>query len=97
MDYDYLLQQYRSIWNHRTLPSEQNSQAVLDEAILRELLDENSHPRVRRSRYDKFYLAVSRIIDSALPDHDKLALILLYKKTMETIKARESIQTSGEI
>ncbi|PLR81023.1 hypothetical protein CVD25_06910 [Bacillus canaveralius] len=90
MDYDYLLQQYRSIWNHRMLPSKQNSEVVLEEAVLRELLDENSHPRTRRSRYDKFYLAVSRIIDSELPDQDKLALISLHKKNMETIKARES-------
>ncbi|WP_274854713.1 hypothetical protein [Bacillus methanolicus] len=86
MDYGYLLNQYRSIWNNRLLKSDDSSEVILNEAIKRELLDENSHPRVRRPVHEKFYLAVKRIAESSLNEEDKLALITLHIQVMEMIK-----------
>lgn len=83
--YDQLLADYRKIWNNRSLHTAgENSRTILLEAINRELNDENSHPRIRRSRYDKFYLATKRILESALPDESKLTLIKLHKELMES-------------
>ncbi|EIJ78524.1 hypothetical protein PB1_13239 [Bacillus methanolicus PB1] len=86
MNYDYLLNQYRSIWNNRLLQSDLSSKEILNEAIKRELLDENSHPRARRPVHEKFYLAVKRMAESPLKDEDKLALITLHIQAMEMIK-----------
>jgi CRISPR/Cas system CMR-associated protein Cmr3 (group 5 of RAMP superfamily) len=82
--FDQLLSDYRSIWNNRILVREGlESEQILYEAILREINDENSHPRIRRNKYEKFYLATKRIIESTIPTESKLALIHLHKKIME--------------
>jgi hypothetical protein len=89
LDYDYLLNQYRSIWNNRLLQSDESSEEIINEAIKRELLDENSHPRVRRPVHEKFYLAVKRIAESQLIEEDKLALITLHIQVMEVLKQKK--------
>jgi CRISPR/Cas system CMR-associated protein Cmr3 (group 5 of RAMP superfamily) len=82
--FDQLLQDYRSIWNNRLLHTEgQESDQILLEAIKREINDENSHPRIRRNKYEKFYLATKRIIEAPVSSQAKLDLILLHKKMME--------------
>jgi CRISPR/Cas system CMR-associated protein Cmr3 (group 5 of RAMP superfamily) len=81
--FEQLLQDYRSIWNNRLLQEEQESEQILLEAIKREINDENSHPRIRRNKYEKFYLATKRIIESSIPYQSKLDLIYLHKKVME--------------
>ena len=64
-----LLEDYRNIWNNRLLlAAGADSEQVLIEAIKRELNDENSHPRIRRSRYEKYYFATKRIIESSITD-----------------------------
>ncbi len=87
--YDHLLQQFRSLWSGRKLDSGGDSEQTLKEAIKRELLDEYTHPRLRRSLYEKFYLAVERILQSSLPAGDKLDLIEMYKDTAETLRRSE--------
>jgi hypothetical protein len=82
--FDSLLKAYRSIWNNRQLALEEKScQETLAEAIKRELLDENSHPRIRKSKYEKYYSATKRILSSALPPESKLQLIKLHTEIME--------------
>jgi CRISPR/Cas system CMR-associated protein Cmr3 (group 5 of RAMP superfamily) len=81
-----LLQDYRLIWNNRLLNSEgQESELILLEAIKREINDENSHPRIRRNKYEKFYLATKRIMEASIPVQSKVELILLHKKVMEEL------------
>ncbi|UQD52425.1 hypothetical protein C0971_10700 [Bacillus methanolicus] len=86
VDYGYLLNQYRSIWNNRLLESDESSEEIIKEAVKRELLDENSHPRVRKSVHEKFYLAVKRIVESQLNEEDKFALITLHIQIMKDLK-----------
>jgi CRISPR/Cas system CMR-associated protein Cmr3 (group 5 of RAMP superfamily) len=82
--FDQLLQDYRLIWNNRLLQIEgQKSDQILLEAIKREINDENSHPRIRRNKYEKFYLATKRIIEAPIPSQSKLDLIYLHKNMME--------------
>lgn len=85
-DYDVLLEQYRSIWNNRLLSNkDEESEVVLFHAIRRELQDENSHPRVRKSRYEKYYSAVKRITESNISNETKVALIDLHNDVMEQL------------
>lgn len=87
LDYVRLLNAYRSIWNNRSLTAETGyEENVLKEAILRELKDENSHPRVRRSPAEKYIFATKRIIESLLADEDKILLIKLHLDAMEDLK-----------
>lgn len=84
---EHLLSQYRLIWNNRRLESSgDNPQEVLQEAIKRELLDENSHPRIRRPLYEKFYSAIKRINDSTLSAEVKVELTAIHFQIAEEIK-----------
>lgn len=85
IQFDYLLHQYRQIWNHRLLVANLSSEEILYEAILRELKDENSHPRVRRTIYEKFFLALQRLQRSSIPDAAKAQLIAIHIDMMEKI------------
>ncbi|MFE8702061.1 hypothetical protein ACFYKX_15800 [Cytobacillus sp. FJAT-54145] len=85
-DYNYLLMQYRTLWNNRLLMDENDSEQILKEAIMRELKDENSHPRIRKPLHEKFFLGTKRITDSSLAPEDKLALIQLHIELLEKIK-----------
>lgn len=86
LNFDDLLNEYRSIWNHRLLVSEdKSSEAILLEAIKRELLDENAHPRIRKSKFEKFYSATRRVNDSAITSDAKLLLIKLHITIMEQL------------
>lgn len=85
-NYSHLLNQYRILWNNRLLQEMDTSEQTLKDAITRELKDENSHPRIRRSLHEKFYFAVKRITESTLPDNDKLLLIELHIKLLDQIK-----------
>jgi hypothetical protein len=79
-----LLEQYRSLWNNRLLSNEQrDSLEVLYEAIRRDIRDENSHPRIRRNKYEKYYMATKRIIESQISMEAKLALVDIHKRIME--------------
>ncbi|CAM3743213.1 hypothetical protein [Mesobacillus zeae] len=86
-DYDYaqLLTEYRKVWSNRALLTNDNEEETLKEAILRELRDENTHPRLRKSCYEKYYLATKRIARSAIDNHDKVSLIQLHTELAEEI------------
>ncbi|WP_077213650.1 hypothetical protein [Bacillus dakarensis] len=85
-DYNYLLNQYRQLWNNRVLAVEDNSEQTLIDAIKRELLDENSHPRIRKNKHEKFFFAVKRITQSELIEEDKVNLINLHIELLEQLK-----------
>jgi len=85
-NFDQLLEEYRSIWNNRLLhKGECSSEELLTEAIKRELLDENSHPRIRKNKYEKYFFAIKRIINSSVSDSTKVTLIKIHMEIMETI------------
>jgi hypothetical protein len=87
VDYASLLNAYRSIWNNRSLAAEDGyEEDVLKEAIIRELKDENSHPRVRRSHTEKYVLATKRMIESSINNEEKVLLIKLHLEVMEDLK-----------
>lgn len=82
-DFDHLLNEYRKLWNNRVLAVRDSSEETLVDAIKRELLDENSHPRIRKNKHEKFFLAVKRISQSKLTDMDKINLINLHIELLE--------------
>lgn len=86
IDYDYLLKQYREIWNNRRLESDSNPEYTLKDAISRDLKDENSHPRARRTLLEKYYLSTKRIVESSLSPGDKMKLIQIHIEQVETIE-----------
>ena len=86
IDYDYLLKEYREIWNNRRLDSDRSSEYILKDAISRDLKDENSHPRARRTLLEKYFLSTKRIVESALSPADKILLIQIHIEQVETIE-----------
>ncbi|WP_236001897.1 hypothetical protein [Heyndrickxia sporothermodurans] len=50
-----------------------------------ELHDEQTHPRTRKTKEMKFYLAIKRVANSSLTDSEKIALIRYYTEVMEEI------------
>ncbi|UII54457.1 hypothetical protein LS684_12305 [Cytobacillus spongiae] len=87
MNWTHLLQKYRQIWNNRTLETmDQSEELTLKEAIMRELKDENTHPRVRKTVEEKFFLATNRITESSLTDIEKLKLIELHIEQANDIR-----------
>jgi hypothetical protein len=82
-----LLEAYKSIWNHRSLNQEGTEPGdVLKEAVLRELLDENSHPRIRKNKEEKYYFAVKRILEASLSADAKLQLIQLHTSLLNDLR-----------
>jgi hypothetical protein len=85
-NFDELLDEYRRIWNNRLLTaSDGSSEDTLKEAMKRELLDENSHPRVRKNKFIKYYSAINRITQSTVSNEAKVALIHLHNDIMEIL------------
>ncbi|TMU86876.1 hypothetical protein FGG79_01660 [Bacillus sp. BHET2] len=82
-----LLEAYRQMWNNRILINEDVlSEIVLKEAIKRELLDGNSHPRVRKSIEEKYLSATKRIIEADLSSAKKVALIQIHIEMASNLK-----------
>lgn len=78
-----LLKAYLSIWNNRSIqPVHQDQGAILSELIRRELLDENAHPRVRKTVFEKFYHSMKRLTESGLPSDKIRALTTIYLSEM---------------
>jgi hypothetical protein len=86
INFDELLDEYRMVWNNRMLAaSDRSSEETLKEAIKRELLDENSHPRIRKSKFEKYYSAISRITQSTISNEAKVSLIHVHNGIMENL------------
>lgn len=81
-----LLNSYLGLWNNRTIPDGGTApDEILHELMKREILDENAHPRVRKGKFEKFYLSVKRVVSSDLSGSDKAGLISVYVKVMEEL------------
>jgi hypothetical protein len=86
INFDVLIGEYRMIWNNRLLASsDQSSEETLKEAIKRELLDENSHPRIRKNKYEKYYSAINRITLATISNEAKVSLIHVHNGVMEEL------------
>lgn len=82
----HILLNYLNLWNRRTHPAEEGDpKAMLDQYLKRELSDELAHPRVRKTRYEKFYLGIKRVMASDLADHEKAELLQAYLDQMEEV------------
>lgn len=82
----YLLGIYSKLWKNRILEEkDRQDEDILREKIKAELLDENSHPRVRKNRYEKFYLCVQRIHHSNLNDEEKNIMLSVYLEEMDKL------------
>ncbi|MBE3570893.1 MAG: hypothetical protein IMW92_12510 [Bacillales bacterium] len=87
MEDRYLLDMFLSLWNKREANEGSNSPSTsIKERMKSELLDEFSHPRVRKTKEEKYYLAVKRVVDSDLKEEDQLRLIRLYTDVMESLR-----------
>lgn len=86
INFDELLAEYRKVWNNRMLAaSDRSSEETLIEAVKRELLDENSHPRIRKNKFEKYYSAISRISQSTISNEAKVSLIHVHNGIMEKL------------
>ncbi|WP_273124809.1 hypothetical protein ACNRWW_11945 [Metabacillus sp. HB246100] len=85
MNVNELLKAYRTLWNNRMLPVEQSEYQTLEAAIKKELLDEMTHPRVRKSTEEKLELSIKRIEESSLPKETKEALCKLHVHIKEKV------------
>ncbi|MGD6815916.1 hypothetical protein ACQCVE_02430 [Metabacillus sp. 113a] len=85
MDGQHLLECYRRIWHNRRLDSRLPPEEALEDALMRDLLDEGTHPRVRKSITDKYALSVSRVQDSLLQKEEKNELIIRYNTVMNRL------------
>jgi hypothetical protein len=85
MNYIELLAEYRTLWNNRMLIADTEEQAkeALEEVIQKDIYDQMTHPRTRKTPPIKFYWAIKRIEDSNMKDFHKMGLIHLYIAAME--------------
>ncbi|MBH9968678.1 hypothetical protein I7V34_08200 [Bacillus sp. V3] len=85
--YEVLLKEYSSVWKNRNLYDEnQSPEQILKEAIKRELLDQNSHPRVRKPISEKYISASKRILESGLSSESKVKLLDLHIQMINQLK-----------
>ncbi|KSU87864.1 hypothetical protein AS180_11130 [Priestia veravalensis] len=75
---------YQKLWVNRSFSNQDNLSVKekLSYAIQKDLRDEMTHPRVRKSPEVKYELAVQRINNSSLAHSEQLALIDLYTKLL---------------
>lgn len=86
MQFDALLDEYRRIWNNRLLNTNgRTSEETLLEAVKREILDENSHPRTRKSKFEKYYFAITRILNSGISAEAKVSLIQVHNVVIDEL------------
>ncbi|HWO95619.1 MAG TPA: hypothetical protein VNM45_04655 [Bacillus sp. (in: firmicutes)] len=83
-DYVQLLDSYRKLWVNRSLQlkndegENKSERDILYEAIKKDLLDEMTHPRVRKPADVKLQWAVKRIEEADLEQASKDGLLSLY-------------------
>ena len=71
---------YRKLWQDRNAVGAIETQQQLEQQILIELMDELTHPRVRKTPQQKLDIALQRITESSLSPQEKIDLSNLYKK-----------------
>ncbi|KZB89895.1 hypothetical protein A2U94_19090 [Bacillus sp. VT 712] len=84
MSDEQLFSAYQKLWVNRSFSNQDNLSVKekLSYAIQKDLRDEMTHPRVRKSPEVKYELAVQRINNSSLAHSEQLALIDLYTKLL---------------
>lgn len=75
-----LIEAYKKLWPRRSSAVKINSVKELEKQILVELNDELTHPRVRKTKQEKFEIALARIEQSELSEEEKAELRSIYKK-----------------
>lgn len=88
LDAKELLDAYRQLWTKRVLPVENGELKTLKSAIEKDLRDEMTHPRLRKNKYEKFHLAIKRIVFSSLNDSEKVGLIVFHNNVLEKLEAK---------
>lgn len=81
-----LLEAYKSLWSNRALPMDENPALTLKNAVEKELNDEMTHPRLRKTPHQKFSLSVKRIVTSSLDDNQKIQLIEYHLHILEELE-----------
>lgn len=81
-----LLEAYKSLWSNRALSTEDNPALTLKTAVQKELKDEMTHPRLRKTPQKKFSLSVKRIAASSLDDRQKIKLIEYHLHILEELE-----------
>ncbi|WP_227395346.1 hypothetical protein [Jeotgalibacillus aurantiacus] len=81
MNQDEMLTLYGSLWQNR----EWRSLEEMIDSIQQEWLDQNTHPRLRKTPDEKFIISIERVTGSTLPKDDQRKLVLflsaLYRQT----------------
>ncbi|WP_307891758.1 hypothetical protein [Bacillus swezeyi] len=83
-----LFKAYLTLWKNRTMNGE--GKLTLYQAIDDELNDLRTHPRLRKTRYEKYVQSVQRILNSALETDIKLNLIELHTERLQLLSNGES-------
>ncbi|MTH51992.1 hypothetical protein GKZ89_01130 [Bacillus mangrovi] len=86
MKEDQLLDAYRQIWNNRELASGPHPADTLKEAIKRDLLDEGTHPRVRKPLEEKHRISAARIAAASIGAVEKELLLEEYTRMLKALK-----------
>jgi len=80
-----IIQAYQTLFPFRKAAEAITTIEQLERCIRIELLDELTHPRVRKTPTDKLMIAVDRIGNSDLSDMLKEQLIQLYKTEFDNV------------
>lgn len=81
---------YTALWNNRRLSG--STLKEVEEAIDLELLDQRTHPRLRKPLQEKFVLAVQRIVNSRLEPIEKCELVELHTKRLQFLREERGEQ-----
>lgn len=80
-----LLQAYRCLFNYRQSTEAIETISQLEASIKIELLDELTHPRVRKSPDEKLKIAYKRIDEGVMNTEEKLELKQVYNKVYYSV------------
>ncbi|MFN2745731.1 MULTISPECIES: hypothetical protein [Bacillus] len=83
-----LFKAYVTLWKNRTMNGE--GMETLFQAIDDELSDLRTHPRLRKTQFEKYFQCVRRITNSALETDVKLKLIELHTERLQLLTNGES-------
>lgn len=83
-----LFRAYKTLWKNRTMDGE--GRQALYRAIDDELNDLRTHPRLRKTKHEKYYQSIRRIVNSQLESEMKLKLIECHTERLELLTNEES-------
>jgi len=80
-----LIEAYQTLFPFRSASQTISSLKDLESIIKTELLDELTHPRVRKNSSEKLQLAFLRIDKSSLAEQEKTSLKALYEEVFNNV------------